>query len=531
MEATDALQPHDPPSLLENGERADSELSRHDDSTVTAEETAKFESHSGLEEGGIEPEMSAATAAESGVAEGGEDDAGKRRLPWQRQRLAGPFGASPLEGLRRRFLEVLSSRRLAAPDAQQQSKQAPADEQASQEAAESAADSQDLRVGTTGFLQGDDALQHFSLHRSHRKMWVSTAETAAAAEERERQVLPAEALLAERLGNDQLQFSALQSTQVPSKTATVPDQPAAVAPAAELPIAAVPEQDSKTEEEVQLTGTDLTTEQQAEENAGVLQEPSAAEECSRGDESAAAADAESAVDVSAQHMQEDSPAPQSATEEAETTEAPVTVAEYSSEAEAPVEADTPPETIAEAEPEDEPAAQPIAEAEKDPAASEGQPLQQLEPEEPAPPAPVVTMEASALEAAAEELAALQQDAKPDATALAAAAAAVAPATAAPAAAGPESRERASSKAKHSWQSPALSARYGEVADDEPRYKPRSPTVDASAFPPHQSPPLHLSSSNRSVAVPHWPRLLLRVCFPPRQRPAPINLWATIIGFS
>lgn len=34
-----------------------------------------------------------------------------------------------------------------------------------------------------------------------------------------------------------------------------------------------------------------------------------------------------------------------------------------------------------------------------------------------------------------------------------------------------------SKAKHSWHSPSLSARYGELPYDEPRYKPRIPDAD------------------------------------------------------
>lgn len=38
--------------------------------------------------------------------------------------------------------------------------------------------------------------------------------------------------------------------------------------------------------------------------------------------------------------------------------------------------------------------------------------------------------------------------------------------------------RAATKAKHSWHSPALSARYGEMENNEPRYKPRSPDGDA-----------------------------------------------------
>ena len=38
-------------------------------------------------------------------------------------------------------------------------------------------------------------------------------------------------------------------------------------------------------------------------------------------------------------------------------------------------------------------------------------------------------------------------------------------------------EAGRSKPKHSWHSPALSARYGELPLDEPRYKPRLPDAD------------------------------------------------------
>ena len=37
------------------------------------------------------------------------------------------------------------------------------------------------------------------------------------------------------------------------------------------------------------------------------------------------------------------------------------------------------------------------------------------------------------------------------------------------------------KAKHLWHSPALSARYGELPYDEPRYKPRIPDADQGAL--------------------------------------------------
>lgn len=40
-----------------------------------------------------------------------------------------------------------------------------------------------------------------------------------------------------------------------------------------------------------------------------------------------------------------------------------------------------------------------------------------------------------------------------------------------------SSESGRSKAKHSWHSPSLSARYGELPYDEPRYKPRIPDAD------------------------------------------------------
>ena len=57
-----------------------------------------------------------------------------------------------------------------------------------------------------------------------------------------------------------------------------------------------------------------------------------------------------------------------------------------------------------------------------------------------------------------------------------------PGTAAPVAAEPKvepavAPEGGRSKAKHTWHSPSLSARYGELPYDEPRYKPRIPDAD------------------------------------------------------
>lgn len=455
---TVVLNSEDTREVLEEADAAEGDLE-----STGAEEAVTLEEQSETAEAGAEPELSAAAGDASTEGTAG-DSTGK----WKWQVPFASPGASPLDGLRRRFLELFPPKGTTAATAQQHTDQSsPPDGEAAQGSLQAATDGADARLDPGVFAPGEDRLEHFSLHRSHRRMFVSTAETAAA-------MAAGEAPQPTRSDVGQPQIAVAEGT--PSEDTPEADDlqsaPVAAVESVEQQ-EALPAEERKAEEPQRLLQESAADAPDAGDSAPALQDGS--QEDVKPEESAAAdgqallpaAPELMKVDVTSFSLPDREPQPEPEAAKAEPTKGDSTSAPTPQQpqaatpaAESSAEEDEPEQAQA-AEPQ---GAEPADEAE--PPDVQQQPL--LAPEE---------LPASAVEPIVPETAlpvvgeaAALRPSKPD----------LAPSAAPAVPASPEAGSgRASSKAKHSWQSPALSARYGEVEDNEPRYKPRRPNADAS----------------------------------------------------
>ena len=462
--STVVLDSEDTREVLEEADAAEGDLE-----STGAEEAVTLEEQSETGEAGAEPELSAAAgdASTEGTA---DDSTGK----WKWQVPFASPGASPLDGLRRRFLELFSPKGTTAATAQEHTDQSsPPDGEAAQGSLQAATDGADARLDPGVFAPGEDRLEHFSLHRSHRRMFVSTAETAAAMAAEGALQLPEEAL--QPTGSDvgQPQIAVAEDTP---QADDVQSAPVAAVESVEQQ-EALPAEECKAEEPQKLLQESAVDAPDAGDSAPALQDGS--QEIVKAEESAAAegqallpaAPELMKVDLPSFSLPDREPHPEPEAAKAEATKGDSTSAPTPQQpqaatpaAESSAEEDEPEQAQA-AEPQ---GAEPADEAEPSPGPSDVQQQPLPAPEE----LPAAAVEPIVPETAlpvVEEAAALQAS-KPD----------LAPSAAPATAVSPEAGSgRASSKAKHSWQSPALSARYGEVEDNEPRYKPRRPNADAS----------------------------------------------------
>ncbi|CAL8466123.1 g5659 [Coccomyxa elongata] len=461
--------------------------------STIVEEAAQSEDRGAEEEDEAGPEQ--VTAADASCVEEAPQESIQKRLQWPWQGLSASHGASPLSGLRKRFLELFPPSGLGASVPEQQSVQsAPVDTEADQAPSYADVDSADAPLEPVVFAPGQDKLQHFSLHRSHSKMLLSTAETAAAMAEKE---AAAEALLASNSKEGQAGIVAGEITAAAVEEAhrldAQPEQQAAFGPMEEHAAHAAEKQD--------VEGPEQQQEEPAADNleADVVspeQEDMLEETTGRQDRTTAQEEVE--VPAIAELMKVDTPSfsalEQSPQQEPASVEVEPTAADGQGTPEPSQAAEQPSESTDDEQPEPAHTAQLAPEAMQQHASVPAQ--EEAEPQE----APQETLLEQALtsstegpptqgppvlgpptpEAAVQEAVprlgepAFPRASKPELNAAAAAAAA------APSAPESPTGSRASSKAKHSWQSPALSARYGEVEDNEPRYKPRNPSADASS---------------------------------------------------
>lgn len=462
--------------------------------STIVEEAAQSEGGVAAEEDEAGPEQ--ITAADAPYVERAPQESTQNGLQWPWQALSASHGASPLSGLRKRFLELFPPSGLGAPTPQQQSVQsAPVDTEADQAPSHADIDSAEAPLEPAVFAPGQDKLQHFSLHRSHSKMLLSTAETAAAMAEKE---AAAQALLATDLKEGQAGIVAGEITAAAVEEAHRLDaqleQQAADGPLEEHAAHAAEKQD--------VEGSEQEQEEPAPDrlDADVVsleQEDMLEETTGRQDHTTAQEEVE--VPATAELMKVDTPsfsAPkQPPQQEPASAEIEPTAADSQAAPEPSQAAEQPSESTVDEQPEPAHTAQLATgavqqhasvsaqeEAQPQAAPQETLPEQAPTPSTEGPPTqgpPVLGPPAP--EAVVQEAVprpgepASPQASKPELSAAAAAAAAAAPTA-------PENPtgSRASSKAKHSWQSPALSARYGEVEDNEPRYKPRNRSADASA---------------------------------------------------
>ncbi len=419
------------------------------------------------------------TAAGNAAMEGTARDGvgSKRAWPWQ-----APFfspGASPLEGLRRRFQELFPPKEpIVATMEQEMDHSSSAEGEAAQGPLQVPAADADARPLETGvFASSEDRLQHFSLHRSHRRMYVSTAETAAAMAEKDKlQEVGETAVAASSEGQlEPAVAEGTSSTDMPEGD-DARSEPWAGAEYAEQPEAppAAEHREEDLGEPLQESPADEAEDAAPGVEEGTVEDAGDREEGHTAQEEApvpAAAELMK-VDVPSFSLPEQQPQPEPQVAEAETAEAETSTAAAPQQ---PEEAGLAADSSQDAkEPEQAQASQPAAEAEPAPALAELQSQPQPQPtaeEDLAAPVDPVSQE-PALPVVGE--AAALRTSKPD----------LAPSAAPVVSTSPDGAGggRASSKAKHSWQSPALSARYGEVEDNEPRYKPRRPDADASASP-------------------------------------------------
>ena len=460
-------------------------------------EAAESEGQGTQEEDEPGPEL--ASTADATEMESAPQEGTRRGLQWPWQPLPASHGAFPLSGLRKRFMELFpvvwhSAR---APEQQRVQSALPLDSEADQAPPHADAESAGVPLGAAVFSPGQDKLQHFSLHRSHSKMLLSTADTAAAMAEKEAAAVALRATEAEKAQAaavaGELTTAALE--EAPKMDAQREQQPE-VAPVEGHVAAAASEREVEAPEQQQEEPAPDSIES---DTASEGQEDMLEETTSRADHTAAQEEVK--APATAELMKVETPslsAPEPAAEqepadvESEPTAASsVGAPEPSPAAQQPSEStdDKQPDQLDIAKQTPEPmqhaSAPALEEAQPQPAPA---PQETLPEQAPSPPTQSPPTEGSPTpEALVEEVPeepASPRASKPESSAAAAAAAAVAAAPESPAGG------RASFKAKHSWQSPALSARYGEVEDNEPRYKPRNPSADASAsaLPSHSSHP-------------------------------------------
>jgi hypothetical protein len=322
----------------------------------------------------------------------------------------------------------------------------------------------------------DDKVLHFSLHRSHRQLWVSSVEAPAAARVR---LLPSEALQGGRGLATPVEFTVLKSKDAAddgsqSAVEQVPDAEQQHEVDEQMNPAVQPTDGQQQTHEADPVTETSPTEEASMPTRSDVDSGGAEELAEKEDAGAPASEEEPLQDASEQLLKAGSPSLELPALAADPDTTPAEPAEpQAGEAQAlpvSVEDDKAPagEPAAYAEVHPQPSAQVAVEHVEEPDSAE----QQGAPEQAASEGAVVP-EAEALKVAEtalpEEVLALRV-AKPEAVPSAAAAAPQSPTSA--------EGHRAASKSKHSWHSPALSARYGEMEDNEPRYKPRSPDADA-----------------------------------------------------
>lgn len=467
--STVVLDFEDTREVLEEADAAEGDLE-----SSGAEEAVTLEEQSETGKAGAEPELSAAAGDASTEGTAG-DSTGK----WKWQVPFASPGASPLDGLRRRFLELFPPKGTTAATAQQHTDQSsPPHGEAAQGSLQAAPEGADARLDPGVFAPGEDRLEHFSLHRSHRRMFVSTAETAATMAAKGALQLPEEAPQPTRSDVGQPQIAVAEGT--PSEDTPQADDVQSAPVAAVESVEqqeALPAEERKAEEPQKLLQESAADAPDARDSAPALQDGS--QEDVKPEESAAAegqallpaAPELMKVDVPSFSLPDREPHPEPEAAKAEPTmgdstsaptpqqpQAATPAAESSAEEDEPEQAQAAEPQGAEPADEAEPSPGPVDAQQQPLPAPEELPAAAVEPMVPETALPVVG-EAAAVRAS-----------KPD----------LAPSAAPAAPASPEAGSGiASSKAKHSWQSPALSARYGEVEDNEPRYKPRRPNADAS----------------------------------------------------